>query len=231
MLGPAVMRFQQCVPRLLVLATLTAGLPLACDDDDDDDRRVVPLPALPDAGGAPPPTAPPPPPPVVEDGGADAGDDGGIRSDAQIMHVLATANTGEVEQGTLASSKATDPAVLSFAQRMVTEHTAGNQRGQTLAQAKGLTPADNPTSQQLKSESDAIVAQLQPLTGAAFDAAYIDSQVTVHTKVLALIDEVLLPAATDPDVRTELTTTRGHVATHLSEAQAIKEAVAADGGS
>jgi putative membrane protein len=188
----------------------------ACADDDDD-VQLQPAPAI-DAGG-------------VVDAPLDAAelDDGGIRNNAQIAHVLITANTGEIDEGTLADLKGTSPAVLAFGQRMVTEHSAANQRAEALVQSLGITPVDNPVSVQLKQDADAAIAQLQALEGAAFDLAYMDTQVTVHTKVLSIIDTMLIPAATAPELTAELQTMRANVATHLQDAQQLRAAVA-DGG-
>jgi putative membrane protein len=191
----------------------------ACADDDDD----VQLQPTVDAGG-----------PL--DAAVDVAplEDGGIHNDSQITHVVITANNGEIDQGTLAELKITTGPVRSFAEMMVTEHGAANQRAQALAQSLGITPLDNPVSAQLKSESDALIARLQPLEGQTFEVAYMDSQVTGHTQVLDLVDTVLLPAATAPQLTAELQTMRTAVAAHLQEAQRIRaelgDAGAADAG-
>ena len=46
--------------------------------------------------------------------------------------------------------------------------------------------------------------------------------VTGHTEALASLDQRLIPAATSPDARTHLQTTREHVARHLELARGLQ---------
>ncbi len=47
---------------------------------------------------------------------------------ADIFHVLATANTGEVEQAEIAVERAQDAEVIDYAETMVTEHPPPTKR-------------------------------------------------------------------------------------------------------
>lgn len=199
-------------PFLAVLLSVAA-----CSDDDDSNGGTA------DSG-------------VVADAARDAistdsapGTDSApatVTGDAQIAAVLATANTGEIAQGQLAQSKATSAAVKSFAAMMVTDHTKANGDLTALEQKLSLTPEDNATAAALKSDNDRSTAAITPLTGAAFDAAYVDAQVKAHTKVLGLIDAQLTPAAQAADMKTLLTSARATVAMHLQMAKDLQ----ADGG-
>ena len=145
--------------------------------------------------------------------------DAAILSEAQVLGVLASANQGEINEGNLAPGRASSPAVLAFAARMVTEHTAALNRVTALASSTGLTPVASPTSQALDAISASTVQALTPLSGSVFDVAYIQSQVAAHNTVLNNIDRQLLPSATTEALRSELTTTRAAVAEHLQDAQ------------
>src|SRR5512132_4350610 len=79
--------------------------------------------------------------------------------------------------------------VRKFAQQMVTDHTGVNK----LATKLNVTPQDNPTSQSLKTGGEKNVAHLKTLSGAAFDKAYIDQEVTYHELVLTAVDKTLIP--------------------------------------
>jgi putative membrane protein len=208
--------------RILGCASIVAALTLviACSDDNNSGNATV-VPGIDSSVNVPDSSAE-----------TSAADSGRVQSDAQIAQVALTANTGEIAQGMLAQTSATNADVKTFASLMVTDHTAANQRVQALAQQLGITPAPSGVSVQLQSESDAIVAQLQMLSGAAFDTAYVTAQVTVHTRVLALIDDMLLPAAQAAEVKAELTTMRASVVMHLSVAQQLQAQLAAagDGG-
>ena len=153
------------------------------------------------------------------DASADGSDanvgDAAILSEAQVLGVLGSANQGEINKGNLAPGRASSPAVLAFAARMVTEHTAALNRVTALASSTGLTPVASPTSQALDAVSASTVQALTPLSGSVFDVAYIQSQVAAHNTVLNNIDRQLLPSATTEALRSELTTTRAAVAEHL----------------
>ena len=124
-------------------------------------------------------------------------------------------------QGVLAQGKAQDAEVKSFATMMVTEHQEALVRGKTLVQQLGLAPAQTSRTRQLAAEAESALALLKPLAGLAFDRAYIQAQVTMHTKVLALIDAELLPVAQAAALKTELAAMRTHVATHSAQAEMI----------
>ena len=55
------------------------------------------------------------------------------------------------------------------------------------------------------------------------EKAYIDAMVKGHQEALSLIDDRLLPAAQDTNVRTFLTNSREHVAMHLERAKALQQ--------
>ena len=86
----------------------------------------------------------------------------------------------EVQLGQLASEKATDPDVKSFAQRMVTDHTRANDELQQLASAKGWS-----LPSALDARSRGTMAKLQRSTGAAFDRAYMNAMVADHNADVA----------------------------------------------
>ncbi|MGQ0563339.1 MAG: DUF4142 domain-containing protein [Gemmatimonadota bacterium] len=146
-------------------------------------------------------------------------------SDAEIAHIVVTANSADSAAGELARSKAGNAQVRSFGERMVTDHTAVNEQAAQLAQRLNLTPADNATSQQMKSDSDQAMQRLQGLSGAEFDRAYIDHEVTFHQQVLDALDKTLIPNAQNPDLRALLEQTRPAIAAHLEQAKQIQESL------
>lgn len=142
-------------------------------------------------------------------------------SDAEIVAILTAANNGEVQQGNVAVTKAVAPAVRTFAQDMVSMHTAAQTRLNGVITAENLTPAESTTSTDLTKTSSNIVSKLQAADLDAFDMLYIQTQIDVHRTVLTALDEQLIPAAKNAAVRTELTATRAVVVEHLNRARAI----------
>jgi putative membrane protein len=149
-------------------------------------------------------------------------------SEGEVAGVVSALNTGEIQQGTLASDRAASSAVRDYAQMMVTEHTAAEQRMTALLGQLGITPQSSTASQQVTNEANTMLQSLQ--SAADFDRAYVDSQVTMHTRGLQIVDDLLLPNATRPELRTELQTMRSSIAMHLDMARALQSSVGADGG-
>ena len=90
------------------------------------------------------------------------------RSDRKVLEMMAEANIAEINAGKLALSKASNPEVKAYAQRMVDEHTKSLTEVQALAQAKGVELPDEPAARH-----KAKGAMLQALSGDIFDRTYI----------------------------------------------------------
>src|SRR5215468_1481319 len=101
-------------------------------------------------------------------------------NDAQIAHIVVTANQVDIDAGKLAESKGASKDVKDFGKMMVTDHTGVNKQAVALATKLKVTPEDNPTSQSLKQGGDANLKTLKTLNGKAFDKAYIDHEVSYH---------------------------------------------------
>ena len=139
---------------------------------------------------------------------------------ADVAGIVLTANEGEVQQGQAASSRASSSDVRSFAQMMVTDHTNALNAARDLFTRAGVTPGENATTQCLRENSRGTISNLQTYSGAAFDRAYMQSQVDLHQWLLTAMDNTLIPS-TRGDARTLLETQRASVATHLERARRI----------
>ena len=145
--------------------------------------------------------------------------------DAQIAHIVVTANQVDIDAGKLAASTATSPEVKKFGQQMVTDHTGVNKQAVDLATKLKVTPADNPTSQSLKAGGDKNVANLKTLKGAAFDKAYVDHEVAYHQAVLDALDKTLIPGASNAELKTLLVKVRPAFVAHLEHAKTIQSSL------
>jgi putative membrane protein len=146
-------------------------------------------------------------------------------TDDQILEVVHTADTGELEQARLAQSKAQDPRVKGFATMMIKDHTAADRKAMTIAKNDKLNMSSSPTSTSLASDALSNTSSLQGQTGASFDKSYIDTQCKEHQAVLDLIDQTLMPDAKSSDVKDFLTAVRAKVAAHLQHAQDIQKSL------
>ncbi|WP_413175979.1 DUF4142 domain-containing protein [Anabaena azotica] len=103
------------------------------------------------------------------------------QSDQQFITKVAQGNLAEIELGRLAEQKAESNEVKEFGRRMVADHTQFNQELQDLANQKGANfPSD------IGKENKRIKTNLEKLSGADFDKAYIQQMVADHNKDIAL---------------------------------------------
>ena len=142
--------------------------------------------------------------------------------DAEIAHIAVTANLLDAESGQTAKDKAQNAEVKKFAQQMITDHTNANKEANELAQRLNLTPAENATSQQLKTDHEQARNDLAGKTGAEFDRAYIAHEITVHQNVLNALDQTLIPGAQNAELRAFLEKIRPVMQAHLQLAQQIQ---------
>ena len=149
-------------------------------------------------------------------------------NDAQIASIVVTANQVDIDAGKLAASQSSNDAVKKFAQLMVTDHTGVNKAAVDLATKLKVTPQDNPTSQSLKADGDKHVARLRTLSGAAFDKAYSDREVAYHQQVLDAVDKVLIPSATNAELKALLVKVRPAFVAHLEHAKQLQKSLNGD---
>ena len=151
----------------------------------------------------------------------------GDPTDPQIAAIAVAANSVDIEAGRLAVEKGSDAEVKSFGQQMITDHTAVNAQATELVTRLGVTPEENATSQQLTSDGEATRQRLSGLSGAEFDRAYIDNEVTYHQTVLDAIDQTLIPSSENAELKSLLEGVRPAIAAHLEHARQIQTRLAA----
>ena len=145
-----------------------------------------------------------------------------IYTDAEILGIVGAANQGELEAAALASNKATNGDVKTFAQRMTKDHSDAKRKIDEVASKAGLSPTDTDLSGSLTKSASDEAARLGILNGTAFDGAYIDAQVADHQKLLQEIDKDLTPDAKNESVRALLRELRPTVAHHLAMARRLQ---------
>ena len=166
--------------------------------------------------------ATPAPPPAAM---ADTAKPAATLTDPQIAHVAVTANSIDSAAGRMAKQKATAKGAKDFAQTMIDDHSAVNKQAVALAKKLKVTPEDNDVSKSLKSAADASTSNLQGKSGADFDKAYIDNEVTFHQNVLDALDKTLIPNTQNAELKALLTKVRPTVAAHLERAKSIQSSL------
>lgn len=151
-------------------------------------------------------------------------------NDAQIAAIVVTANQVDIDAGQLAASKASSAQVKEFAQRMITDHTGVNKSASDLVTKLHVTPEPNATSASLKKGGDENVAALRKLSGAAFDKAYVDHEVTYHQAVLDALDQTLIPSAKNAELKALMVKVRPAFVAHLEHAKQLQKSLSKSGG-
>ncbi len=143
-------------------------------------------------------------------------------NDAQIAHIVVTANQVDIDAGKLAQRKAASKDVKAFGTQMVTDHAGVNKQAVALAKKLGVKPEDNDTSKSLKKGAAENVANLKKLKDGAFDKAYVDHEVAYHEQVLGAIDKVLIPSAQNAELKGLIEKVRPAIAAHLEHAKHVQ---------
>jgi putative membrane protein len=147
-------------------------------------------------------------------------------SDAQIASIVVTANQVDIDAGKLAEAKGSKAEVKAFGKQMVTDHSGVNKQAVALVTKLKVTPEDNPTSKSLKSGGADNLKNLEKLSGAAFDRAYVDHEVVYHEQVLDAIDKTLIPSAQNAELKSLLVAVRPAFVAHLEHAKSIQATLA-----
>lgn len=145
-------------------------------------------------------------------------------TDGNIAAMFLTANNTDVSYAKVAlvQGQTSTPAVLAFASRMLSDHSGLNQAATEVFGKARIVPEDNTASLDFRDESAAKRDTLRERKGALFDSTYIANEVRYHTKLLAVLDGVLIPSARNADLKSLLTGVRPAVAAHLEHAQRVQ---------
>jgi putative membrane protein len=127
-------------------------------------------------------------------------------TDPQIAHIAYTAGVIDIKAAEQALQKSQNKEVRAFAEDMVRDHKAVNEQALALVKKLNVTPQDNDTSKALTKQADEELAKLGKLQGAAFDRAYAQNEVKYHQTVNGALEKTLIPSATNPELKSLLST-------------------------
>jgi len=129
----------------------------------------------------------------------------------------------EFALGRLAEQRAQNAAIKDFGRRMVQDHGRANDQLASLARAANI-----PVPQALDPEHRAIQEQLEKLSGAAFDLAYIRGQVQEHQKTSLLL-EWEIGSGQDAELQRFAAATLPIVLDHLQKARDLQTQLTGQG--
>ena len=151
----------------------------------------------------------------------------GRLTDANIAAMVLALNNTDISYARLAPARAGRDDVRKFAERMLTDHTGVNQLVSNLLVKLDVTPEDNTASLDMRDESAEKRDLMRELSGFAFDSVYAENEVSYHRKFLSQLDNVMIPAARNTELRNLLTAVRPAVASHLAHAEQVRADVLA----
>lgn len=139
---------------------------------------------------------------------------------AAIFSQLYAANTTEIALAKRAEQKAKSPAVKRIAGKLAADHAKNRTQLEALAKkmnvslpsAAGGAVADTAMPQDLLSK-----------TGADFDKGYIEHEIQGHQSNIDKLQNQMIPAATDPEVKSYLQTTLKEMENHLAMLQKVQK--------
>jgi putative membrane protein len=102
----------------------------------------------------------------------------------QFVKKAAAGGLAEVKLSELANDRASDPKVKDFATQMVTDHTQANNELEPIAESNKI-----PVPTKLAGEHQVAYKHLEKLSGAKFDAAYVQIMVSDHDKTVSAFEE------------------------------------------
>ena len=135
--------------------------------------------------------------------------------DVSFLNAASRANTTEIKFGMLAVDSAQDPAIKSFAQMMIDDHTNAQTELAALAKNQGITLPDSTDD-----EHRMFKQRLMLVSGNSFDSAYIQSQVRDHVKTIALF-QAEIKNGLDAQTKAYASKLLPKLQMHLQHAQAL----------
>ena len=127
-------------------------------------------------------------------------------TDPQIAHIAYTAGVIDIDAAKLALQKTSNSEIKTFAESMVKDHQAVNDQALALVKKLDVTPENNDTSKALAKAAETKKSELEGLSGAEFDKAYITNEVAFHDQVLGALNTVLIPSTQNAELKNLLET-------------------------
>lgn len=122
-------------------------------------------------------------------------------NDLEIAHIAYTSGIVDIRYAHLALAISENPEVRAFAETMIRDHSAVNEKALALLRQLNATPQDNPTSRQLSVEAAQIRKELVRLEGPAFDKRYAANELDYHLFVNDTVENQFIPAVENAEFK------------------------------
>ena len=146
-------------------------------------------------------------------------------TDPQIAGIVVRVSQTDIDAGELAGEKSHRKDVQELAQRMIADHGGLKRLVADLMTKVHAEPEESFISEALKAGGDEDLATLQTLEGAAFDKAYVDHEVEYDQHFLDAIHEVLIPDASNVELKSLLVHVEPEFVADLDRAKRIQSSL------
>ena len=147
-------------------------------------------------------------------------------NDLEIAHIAYTAGAIDIRYAHLALGLSEDPEVRAFAELMIRDHTAVNNKALALVKKLNITPQDNATSRQLSQQASQIRNELVQLRGEAFAKRYAANELGYHQTVNNVVEHTFIPNAENAELKALLTSALQTFKVHEGHAKRMNEKLA-----
>jgi putative membrane protein len=144
--------------------------------------------------------------------------------DPTIVAIFDAANTADIETGDLAAKRGSTKEVRQLGAMFARDHRQVRQQGRDLAKKLGVTPTppkDNSAADQAK-----VMAMLRSKHGADFDKAYLEHEVAFHKQVIDAVNQTLLPAIQNAELKALVVKVAPAFQAHMMAAQHLEDTLA-----
>jgi putative membrane protein len=144
--------------------------------------------------------------------------------DSSFYKDAAEGGIAEVQLGTLAQQKSSNPSVKEYGAMMVSDHTAAANKLQAIASSKDIKLPTSPSVEQLATKT-----KLEVLSGDAFDKSYIKGMIKDHQDDIAMFKKEAA-SGQDPDAKAYAIATLPTLEKHLKKIESIAAAAGINAG-
>ena len=121
-------------------------------------------------------------------------------NDLEIAHIAYTAGAIDIRYTHLALALSENPEIRNFAELMIRDHTAVNNKALALVKKLQITPQDNAMSQQLSQQAQQIREELSQLRGDDLAERYAANELGYHQTVNNVVENTFIPNAQNPEL-------------------------------
>lgn len=149
--------------------------------------------------------------------------DDDVMSPGEVLATVMAIDNNEINAAQEAQKKNLNQAVMDYAKMLESDHKDNLQKANSLAQSMNITTQESEDVEKLKKDGADMLSNLVTKDGDDFAEDYIDKMVKGHQDALDKIDNDLMPATTDSQLRDFLNQTRQAVANHLDRAKQLQD--------